>query len=474
MLIYDPDRLARRYSYQELVMDELQEAGVEVMFVTVPTPKNSGDKIVHGVRGLFAEYERAKISERFRLGKLRKVREGHILVSEPLYGYSYIPKQDTRHGYYEISPEEARTVKMIFSWVADEGMTLRGVVRRLQEMKIKPRKSKRGVWSTSTLSTLLRNRAYIGEAHWGSSFAVVPDNPLKNEKYKKIKKSSRRKRPRDEWITIPVPAIIALGVFEKAGRQLQANFTFCQRNKKNEYLLAGKIECVCGRKRAGEGVWQGKHLYYRCADRIYSFPLPHTCKEKGINARIADQLVWQKIAGLMSSPKLLIEQAKRWFKSRQTKTTAGFVDIAALKTEIEKLKGQEERYNKAYGAQVFTLEQLQAYTAPIKEKVAALGGQIATATREANQNQVNALPGQSEIQAFAEKAKLALQDLNFGAKRAILLNTVEKIIGTKQLLQVSGYIPLIQNVEYKTNDRHRWPAQRRKIYPVQRPDQPPG
>ena len=41
VLIYDPDRLARRYSYQELVMDELQEAGVEVMFVTVPTPKNS-------------------------------------------------------------------------------------------------------------------------------------------------------------------------------------------------------------------------------------------------------------------------------------------------------------------------------------------------------------------------------------------------------------------------------------------------
>jgi len=32
VLIYDPDRLARRYSYQELVMDELKEAGIEVVF----------------------------------------------------------------------------------------------------------------------------------------------------------------------------------------------------------------------------------------------------------------------------------------------------------------------------------------------------------------------------------------------------------------------------------------------------------
>jgi site-specific DNA recombinase len=76
VLIYDPDRLARRYSYQELVMDELKEAGIEVLFVTVSAPKNSEDKILHGVRGLFAEYERAKIAERFRLGKLRKVKDG--------------------------------------------------------------------------------------------------------------------------------------------------------------------------------------------------------------------------------------------------------------------------------------------------------------------------------------------------------------------------------------------------------------
>src|SRR3990167_215579 len=70
VLIYDPDRLARRYAYQELVLDELQDLGFQVLFVTTPTPKDDSDKLLMGVKGLFAEYERAKIADRFRLGKL--------------------------------------------------------------------------------------------------------------------------------------------------------------------------------------------------------------------------------------------------------------------------------------------------------------------------------------------------------------------------------------------------------------------
>src|SRR3990167_2435391 len=82
VLMYDPDRLARRYSYQELVLDELREAGIEVLFVTTSAPKSEEDKILYGVKGLFAQYERAKITERFRLGKIRKVKEGHVLTTE--------------------------------------------------------------------------------------------------------------------------------------------------------------------------------------------------------------------------------------------------------------------------------------------------------------------------------------------------------------------------------------------------------
>ncbi len=461
VLIYDPDRLARRYSYQELVMDELREAGVEVMFVTVSAPKNSEDKILHGVRGLFAEYERAKIAERFRLGKLRKVKEGHILTTQPLYGYNYIPKQDKKHGYYEINPEEAKVVKMIFSWVANDGMTLRAIVRKLQELAIKPRNSKRGVWSTSTLSTMLRHKGYIGEAHYGASYAVVPKNPLNTEKYKKMKKTSRKLRPKEEWITVPIPTIIEPEVFEKTGRQLKTNFALCQRNKKNEYLLAGKINCVCGQKRAGEGYYNKPNLYYRCTDRTLSFPLPPNCKEKGLNAIIADELVWKKIASLMSSPKLLAEQVERWFKSKHTKAKANFVDAEDLKKQINKLSEQLERYNKGYGAGAFTLEQLKNYTTPLQEKISQLKMQIANATSEANQIRLET-PSEREMKSFATKAKKTLQDLSFSARRAIILNTVEKVVSDKNHLQVTGYLPLTNSnyVWFKTDHRNRWTTKR--------------
>jgi len=461
VLIYDPDRLARRYSYQELIMDELREAGVEVIFVTVPAPKNSEDKILHGVRGLFAEYERAKITERFRLGKLRKAREGHILTTKPLYGYSYIPKIGKIHGYYEINPEEARIVKMIFSWVGNDGMTLRGVVKKLHELGIKPRQSKRDVWNTGTLSTMLRHKAYIGEAHWGSSYAVIPERPLKNEKYKKNKKTSRRMRPEEEWIIIPVPVIIEPKLFEKAGRQLKENFKLCKRNKKNEYLLAGKIECVCGRKRAGEGYYNKPNLYYRCEDRVLSFPLPPKCKKRGVNARIADDLVWKKIAELMSSPKLLTEQVNRWFKNRQSKAQSELVDIDALKKEVNALNKQIDRYNKGYGAGAFTLEQLKEYTVPLREKIDNLNTQIANAISVA-QIQLE-IPNQLEMKVFAERARKTLENLSFTIKRAIILNTVEKVIASKQHLQVNGFLPLDVSLCYE--DRHRRPPQRWKIYP---------
>ena len=460
VLIYDPDRLARRYSYQELVMDELKEAGKEVMFVTVSSPKNSEDKILHGVRGLFAEYERAKISERFRLGKLRKVKEGHVVTSEAPYGYNYIPKTDTKHGYYKVNPVEARAVKMIFAWVADEGVTLREVVRRLQEKNIMPRKSKRGVWSTSTLSTLLRNRTYVGEAQWGKSVAVIPKNPIKKARYKKLKKTSRKTTPKEDWISISVPALIEEKLFDKARAQLESNFAQCKRNRKNEYLLAGRIRCACGRTRTGEGAMNGKHLYYRCTDRVSCFPLPPTCKEKGINARIADKMVWEKVSELMSSPQLLSEQVERWFCSQQKKVKTASVDVSILKREIAQLKKREKRYGTAYGAGVLTLEQLEEYMEPVREKTAELKAQIATARRQSGGKQVREMPGKEEIEAFAEKAKAALENLTFQAKRAIVLNTIEKIIGTKHHLQVFGYIPITQNVELHTNDRYRQGATR--------------
>jgi site-specific DNA recombinase len=378
-------------------------------------------------------------------------------VSEPLYGYRYVAKQERVHGYYEINEEEARVVRMLFDWIDQDGLTLRGIVRKLQELGIKPRKSKRGVWATSTLSKLLKNKAYIGEAHWGSSYGVVPEKPTSKEKYRKIKKSSRRIKPESEWFIIPVPAIIDRSVFARVQDRIKANFLLSQRNTKNEYLLTGRIYCMCGRKRAGEGPQRGKHLYYRCLDRVLSFPLPRTCMEAAVNARIADRLVWDGVARLMTSPELMQNQIRRWMDSQHKRNDSSGVDTGFLKKEIAKLKDQEDRYNKAYGSGLFTIEQLKEYTAPVREQVASYESQILKSEQDEREMQTTPLPDEKEVVVFAQEASEALHGLNFKAKKAIVANVVERVVGTKDKLQVYGFIPVTTetNVNVFTNDRHR-------------------
>ena len=465
VLIYDPDRLARRYSYQELIMDELREAGIEVIFVTVSAPKNSEDKILYGVRGLFAEYERTKISERFRLGKVRKVKEGHVLLSEAPYGYNYIAKVENTHGYLEINPIEANVVRMIFQWIDEEGLTQRKIIRRLLEMNIMPRKSIRGVWSTSTLTTLLKNKTYIGEARWGSSYCVAPQNPRILDKYRKNKKSSRRNKPESEWYIIPVPPIITKELFDRVRSRIEANFEFSKRNTKNEYLLTGIMFCICGKRRTGEGPQNGRYLYYRCCGRVNNFPLPATCFEKGIDARIADNLVWNKISELMTSTELLAEQNERFSNNEVINPTNFNENIADYESEIYKLKREEDRYNKAYGAGLFTVEKLGEYVLPIRNKIQSFEIQISKMKQVQIASEIIVLPTKPQIELFTQKAKEVLSDLNFYSKKSIMLQVVDKIIGTPNQLIICGYIPITieNNVCFCSSDRNRQSTNRQSV-----------
>ena len=471
VLIYDPDRLARVYFYQELVMDELREIGVETLFVTVPPSKNHEDQLMNGVRGVFAQYERMKITERFRLGKVRKAKEGHIVSSDAPYGYALVTKKgkvgdaDFIQTHYEINETEARVVRLIFGWLANDRLTIRKVVKRLQELGVLPRKSRRGVWNTSTLTTMLRNKTYIGEGRYGSSYAVVPVRPLKNGVYKKNLKTSRKMRPEEEWVKVPTPVIIGQDTFIQAQRQIRINFEMSSRNKKNNYLLGGKIRCVCGCTRTGEGPQHGKHLYYRCANRVKSYPLPPTCQEKGINARIADGLVWSKVSQLMSSPGLLQKNVERWLNDRGTKTQDVLVDVQALEKEVAKLEKQESRYLEAYSEGVFSVEKLRELATPLKERINSVKTQIVHAQSKSAQTQQAAVPTLADIKAFAKKATAQLQDLNFEAKRAIVMNIVDRVIGTQKEMQVYGYIPVTNHVEYKTIDRNCRAAECRQVHP---------
>jgi len=78
LYVHSPDRLARQYAYQVLLVDEFQRMGVEVVFLNREVGRSPEDELLLQVQGMMAEYERAKMVERHRRGKLHAARAGVV------------------------------------------------------------------------------------------------------------------------------------------------------------------------------------------------------------------------------------------------------------------------------------------------------------------------------------------------------------------------------------------------------------
>lgn len=104
LYIHSPDRLARKYAYQVVLVEECSRVGVEVVFLNRELGRSPEDDLLLQVQGMMAEYERAKIMERNRRGKLHAARSGsvNVLGGAP-YGYRYLSKhQGGGHARYEV------------------------------------------------------------------------------------------------------------------------------------------------------------------------------------------------------------------------------------------------------------------------------------------------------------------------------------------------------------------------------------
>jgi site-specific DNA recombinase len=170
LLCHSPDRLARRYAYQVVLLEEFARAGVEVVFAKEPeqgaTPE---DELLRQVRGVIAEYERAQIRERTRRGKLHRARTGHqAVLSGAPYGYRYLKKTEHTEGYWEIDELQAQIVRDVFARYVQDGTSIGDIARWLTERGVPTRTGKQ-LWDRSTVWAMLRNTAYRGQAAFGKT-----------------------------------------------------------------------------------------------------------------------------------------------------------------------------------------------------------------------------------------------------------------------------------------------------------------
>src|SRR6266545_7387766 len=93
VLVYSPDRLARKFAYQALLLEEFARAGVRAEFVRGPRGDTPEDQLLVQFQGMFAEYEKAQLAERYRRGKAHRARTGSVnVLSGAPFGYRYLRK----------------------------------------------------------------------------------------------------------------------------------------------------------------------------------------------------------------------------------------------------------------------------------------------------------------------------------------------------------------------------------------------
>src|SRR5450755_4496419 len=327
LLCHVPDRLARRYAYQVLLLEEFSRAGVEVIFAR--GGEHSGtpeDELLRQFQGMIAEYERAQIRERTRRGKLHRARTGHqaVLSCAP-YGYRYVKKSEHSDGFWEIDAAQAEVVREVFARYINDSVSIGEIARWLSERGV-PTRTGKAVWDRSSVWGILRNTAYRGQAAFGKTKTLErhgkPTRTTRARGERHGRRPAREDQSAEKWTLIAVPAIISEETFELAQARLAQNAHFAKRNTKKPTLLQGILvcrECGYGCYRTTTRTTNKRIYYYRCiGSDNYRHIGGRVCHSRPIRADELDGLVWAEVRRLLEDPTLVRAEIDRRLQALRT------------------------------------------------------------------------------------------------------------------------------------------------------------
>ncbi len=365
VLVYAPDRLSRRYAHQVLLIEEFARVGVETLFVRSPRATTPEDQLLLQFQGMIAEYERAQILERSRRGKRHRAQQGQVnVLSGAPFGYRYMRKTDQSAAYYEVIENQARIVRMVYELYTVQGWSIGAITRHLNEQQV-PTCKGLGRWERSTVWAMLRNPAYKGAACFGKT-AIAPrqriTRPIRLRGGVVPRNSASHERPAEDWIAIPVPALISEEAFALAAERLAANKTHAPRRTVTPSVVQGLVSCAkCGYAlyRTSTRSSARKIHYYRClgSDKYRRFAGP-VCDNRPVRQDLLDEVVWMEIVRLLEDPQLIqIELDRRLQAAQRADPTKRRED--ALRRNLLRIRKSIERLLTAYQEGLISLDELR-------------------------------------------------------------------------------------------------------------------
>ena len=445
-----PDRLARKYAYQVLLLEEFQRFGVKVVFLNQPMGETAEDHLLLQMQGMIAEYERAKILERSRRGKRYAARMGEVAVlSGAPYGYRYVDKRDgAGQARYEIDPPAAAVVRQIFGWIGVERVSIGEVSRRLKQSGITSPRGK-NIWDRTTIHGILKNPAYKGCAAFGKTRSGSLRPRLRSQRGRLLQPRrgiSVYDRPLEEWSSIPVPALIDEALFTQAQTQLQENRKRARQGQRGaRYLLQGLLVCgQCGYAYYGKQISlksaKGKgreYAYYRCIGTdAYRFGGERICDNLQVRTDLLDQQVWEEVCHLLVDHDRLRQEYERRLNAPQKEDE----NLTAIQAQRSKIQQGISRLIDSYADGFVQKQEFEPRILRLRQRLTDLEQheqQIIAEETSRAQLQLAI----SRLEDFQEKVKAGLNEADWPMKRDLIRTLVKRVEIGKDEVKVIFRIP---------------------------------
>ena len=360
------DRLSRNADWhQGFLLDEMKRNGLEPVFWKAFT-----SRVERAVMGAIAQDAMELSLMRMKEGRRDKAKTGRVTARTLAYGYKFVDSAgqegigSRRDTHYAINEPEAQVVRKIFSDVAS-GKTLGQVASELTGLYLTP--NGHSIWGRASVRSILKRPTYKGEFHamrWG-------------------KDKDGRAIENDDYIVVPVPAIVSSDVWDEANRILEKNKQTAARNAKKPYLLTGLMRCAsCGRSfmgHQGRTRLNGKRLptpqrVYHCTSRSDHKRELIGCPQGYIGCIKVDNAVWEIVCQVLLEPEILIEALDRHFAADENATL--LEQVAFVEKQMDNKAKEEEKIYRAYVAGAFDEHEFADKRRILKESSQVLSKEV--------------------------------------------------------------------------------------------------
>jgi site-specific DNA recombinase len=329
VLAQDRDRFAREPAYHYLLRREFEEHGTKIRALNDRGDESPEGELTDGILDQLAKFERAKLAERSRRGKLRKAREGKIVSTHTAdYGFKFNAARDG----YEVDEETMPIVRRMFHLVGVEGLHMHRV-KKLFEAEGKSPPKGGSYWSKQFIRSRIMDDVYKPHTFQEIKELVSSEVAARLDPEKRyaiwwynVRRTTSRQvaeagpdgrhyrrqattviKPKEEWIAVPVPdAGIPCEVADAARTAVRDNRPPSSTGRRFWELSGGIFRCEgCGRRMLTNTVNAARgHHYYRCPTRQNDGK--DACSmSKNFRADAVEPHVWEFVSGLLEEPERL-------------------------------------------------------------------------------------------------------------------------------------------------------------------------